>query len=181
QGGLVLSALVGSGRGSDLKPSGGVIALLFGLVVFVLAIQASFQAVARMEEDGIGGDMAGLRGLARRSPMAAALLALGLAGLAGLPPLAGFLVRILVASSAVAGGYAWVAVASVAASTIYAVAVLRWIGAAYVEDEELPVVAPRAPRLASVVGLACALFGVVAMLLAGPLLYAADGAASVLR
>ena len=42
-------------------------------------------------------------------------------------------------------------------------------------------VLPRTPRLASVVGLACALFGVVAMLLAGPLLYAADGAASVLR
>jgi NADH-quinone oxidoreductase subunit N len=181
QGGLVLSALVGSGRGSDLKPAGGVIVILFGLVVFVLAIQASFQAVARMEEDGIGGDLGGLRGLARRSPMAAALLSLGLAGLAGLPPLAGFLVRILVASSAVAGGYAWVAVAGVAASAIYAVAVLRWIGAAYVEDEELPVVLPRTPRLASVVGLACALCGVVAMLLAGPLLYAADGAASVLR
>ena len=181
QGGLVLSALVGSGRGSDLKPSGGVIALLFGLVVFVLAIQASFQAVARMEEDGIGGDLAGVRGLARRSPMAVVLLSLGLAGLAGLPPLAGFLVRILVASSAVAGGYAWVAVAGVAASAIYAIAVLRWIGAAYVEDEELPPVVPHAPRLASVVGLACALFGVVALLLAGPLLYAADGAASVLR
>jgi NADH-quinone oxidoreductase subunit N len=181
QGGLVLSALVGSGLGGDYKPAGGVIALLFGLVVFVLAIQASFQAVARLEEDGIGGDLAGVRGLARRSPMAAVLLALGLAGLAGLPPLAGFLARILIASSAVAGGYAWVAAAGVAASAIYAITVLRWIAAAYVEDEELPAVLPRAPRLANVVGFACAAFGVVAMILAGPLLYAADGAASVLR
>jgi hypothetical protein len=69
----------------------------------------------------------------------------------------------------------------VAASAIYAITVLRWIAAAYVEDEELPAVLPRAPRLANVVGFACAAFGVVAMILAGPLLYAADGAASVLR
>jgi len=125
QGGLVISALVGSGRGSDLRPSGGVIAfsLACGLRA---AIQASFQAVARMEEDGIGGDLAGVRGLARRSRWPRAPL---LGWPAGRPAaLAGFLVRILVASSAVAGGYAWVAVAGVAASAIYAIAVLRWIG-----------------------------------------------------
>jgi NADH-quinone oxidoreductase subunit N len=144
QGGLLLSALVGSGLGSGGQSAGGVMAMLFALVVFVLAIQASFQAVGRLEADGIGGSMVGVRGLARRSPMTAALLSLGLAGLAGLPPLAGFLARILIASSAVAGGYAWVAAASVAASTIYAVTVLRWIAAAYVEDDELPVVAPAA-------------------------------------
>jgi NADH-quinone oxidoreductase subunit N len=181
QGGLVLSALVGSGLGGDFKPAGGVIALLFSLVVFVLAIQASFQAVARLEVDGIGGGLAGVRGLARRSPWTAVLLCLGLAGLAGLPPLAGFLARILIASSAVAGGYAWVAVASAAASAIYAVTVLRWIAVAFVEDDELAVVVPSAPRLASAVGFACAVFGVLALILAGPLLYAADGAASVLR
>ena len=147
----------------------------------MLAIQASFQAVARLETDGIGGSLAGVRGLARRAPVTAVLLCLGLAGLAGLPPLAGFLVRILIASSAVAGGYAWVAVAGAAASVLYAVTVLRWIGAAYVEDDELPVVAPRGLQLAGVVGAACAVFGVLALILAGPLLYAADGAASVLR
>jgi len=181
QGGLLLSALVGSGLGSGGQSAGGVMAMLFALVVFVLAIQASFQAVGRLEADGIGGSMVGVRGLARRSPMTAALLSLGLAGLAGLPPLAGFLARILIASSAVAGGYAWVAAASVAASTIYAVTVLRWIAAAYVEDDELPVVAPAVPQLAGLVGAACAVFGVVATIVAGPLLYAADGAAFFLR
>ena len=181
QGGLLICALVGSGVGRDGRPAGGAAALLFGLAVFVLAILASFLAVARLEADGIGGGLHDIRGLSRRSPMTAALLGLGLAGLAGLPPLAGFVARILIAESAVADGYAWVAVASIAASVIYAVPMLRWVTAAFVEDDELPAVASSSPRLASLVAAACAAFGVAATVLAGPLLYAADVAAKALR
>jgi NADH-quinone oxidoreductase subunit N len=181
QGGLLLTALVASGRGGDFKSAGGVVALLFALVVFVLAIQASFQAVARLDADGIGSGLSDIRGLLRRSPMTAVLLSLGLAGLAGLPPLAGFVARILIAESAVAGGYSWVAVASVAASVIYAVPVLRWIAAVLVEDDELPVVVSSAPRLAGLVGAVCATFGIAATVLAGPLLYVVSGAAAALR
>jgi NADH-quinone oxidoreductase subunit N len=167
--------------GRDFRSAGGVIALLFALVVFVLALQVSFQAVARLDADGIGSDIGDIRGLARRSPMTAILLSLGLAGLAGLPPLGGFLARILIAETAVAVGYPWVAAASVAASVIYTVPVLRWIAAALVEDDDLPVVVSRAARLPSLVGAACAVFGVVAFVVAGPLLFAANGAASALR
>jgi NADH-quinone oxidoreductase subunit N len=181
QGGLILTALVGSGLGKDFLSAGGVIALLFGLVVFVLALQVSFQAVARLDADEIGSRMDDLRGLGRRSPLTAALLALGLAGLAGLPPLAGVLARILIAETAVATGYAWVAVAVVVASVIYAVPVLRWIAVLLVEDDEQPVVESRAPLLTALVGGACAVFGVLALVLAGPLLFAANGAASALR
>jgi len=181
QGGLLLTALIGSGVARDYLSAGGVIALLFGLVVFVLAIQASFVAVARLDADGIGTDLADIRGLGRRSPATAALLVLGLAGLAGLPPLAGFLARILVAESAVAVGYAWVAVAGIAASVLYAIPVLRWIAAALVEDNDLAVVPSKSPRLPSLVGAACGVFGIAAFVLAGPLLFAAHGAAAALR
>ncbi|MGO8686815.1 MAG: proton-conducting transporter membrane subunit [Candidatus Dormibacteria bacterium] len=181
QGGLLLTALVGSGLGLDFISAGGVIALLFGLLVFVLALQVSFQAVARLEADGIGTGIDDIRGLGRRSPLTAALLALGLAGMAGLPPLAGMVARILIAETAVAVGYAWVAVAAVVASVIYAVPVLRWIAAVLVEDDDQPAVASSAPWLPGLVGAACVVFGIVAFVLAGPLLFAANGAASALR
>jgi NADH-quinone oxidoreductase subunit N len=181
QGGLLLTALVASGTARNFLPADGVVALLFALVVFVLAIQASFQAVARLDADGIGTSIHDIRGLARRSPATAVLLCLGLAGLAGIPPLAGFLARLLIDESAVESGYAWVAAASVVASLIYVIPVLRWIAAALVDEDEKPAVISSAPLLAGAVGAACAFFGIVAMLLAGPLLYVAHGAVAALR
>ena len=156
-------------------------ALLFGLVIFVLSVQASFLAVARLEIDGIGTAVADVRGLLRRSPTTAVLLCLGLAGLAGLPPLGGFIARILIAESAVAAGYAWVAAASVVASVIYAIPAVRWMATILVEDDEQPAVISETPRLTALVGVACAVFGVVATVVAGPLLYAANQAATALR
>ena len=181
QGGLLVTALVAGGLGRDYEPAGGVTALLFALVVFVLLIQASFLAVARLDADGIGSRLSDLRGLARRSPTTAVLLGLGLAGLAGLPPLAGFIARILIVGSVVSAGYPWVAAAVVLASVTYTVPVLRWIATLFVEDEELPAVVSTTPRLAGVVAMACAGFGIAASLVAGPLLYAASVAAAALR
>jgi NADH-quinone oxidoreductase subunit N len=181
QGGLLITALVAGGLGRDYEPAAGVVALLFGLVVFVLALQASFLAVARLDVDGIGDRLHDIRGLGRRSPMTAAMLGLGLAGLAGLPPAAGLIARILIAGSVVSAGYPWVAAVSVLASAIYAVPVLRWIAAILVEDDELPAVTSTAPRLAGAVALACGALGVAASVAAGPLLYVASIAGAALR
>ncbi len=181
QGGLLLVAVIAGGIGGDYRPAGGVTALLFALVIFVLSVQASFLAVARLEIDGIGTAVADVRGLLRRSPTTAVLLCLGLAGLAGLPPLGGFIARILIAESAVAAGYAWVAAASVVASVIYAIPAVRWMATILVEDDERPAVISETPRLTALVGVACAVLGVVATVVAGPLLYAANQAATALR
>jgi NADH-quinone oxidoreductase subunit N len=177
QGGLLLTAILGSGLGGDHRLAGGVVALLFALVVFALASLASFQAVGMLEAHGIGTEVSQVRGLSRRAPGTAALLSLGLAGLAGLPPLAGFIARLLIAESAVAGGFAWVAVASLAAWLIYAIPVLRCLAALFVEDEDAPAAVPAVHRLARVVATCCAGFGILASILAGPILYAANGAA----
>ena len=177
QGGLLLTALLGSGIGGDHRSAGGVVALLFGLGVFALAALASFQAVGLLEAQGIGTDLRQLRGLARRAPGTAAVLALGLAALAGLPPLAGFIARLLIAETSVAGGFAWVAAASLVAWVVYAIPVLHFLAALFVDDEEAPPAAPSAQRLARVVATCCAVFGILASLLAGPILYAANGAA----
>ncbi len=176
QGGLIFAALVGTGTGIDGKTNGGVDALLFGLAAFALAVLTSFLAIALLEAGGVGSRLSDMRGLSRRSPLGATLLAVGLAGLAGLPPLAGFLTRLLVVQSAVAGGYAWLGVAAVAASVIYAVAVLRALGAVFVEDDDAPAIVSEAPGLARLAAGACALFGVAATVLAGPILYVANGA-----
>ncbi len=181
QGGLVFAALVGTGTGIDGKTNGGVDALLFGLAAFALAVLTSFLAIGLLEAGGVGSRLSDIRGLSRRSPLGATLLAVGLAGLAGLPPLAGFLTRLLVVQSAVAGGYAWLGVAAVAASVIYSVAVLRALGAVFVEDDDAPAIVSEAPGLARLAAGACALFGVAATVLAGPILYVANGATLSLR
>jgi hypothetical protein len=64
---------------------------------------------------------------------------------------------------------------------IYAIPAVRWMAAILVEDDEQPAVVPETPRLAALVGAACAAFGVVATVVAGPLLYAANQAATALR
>lgn len=181
QGAFLLMALLGSGTGRDGRLEGGVVALLVGLAAFVVSALASYQALAILEGDGVGERVSDLRGLARRSPLAAGLLALGLAGLAGLPPLAGFLGRILIVQSAVAGGYPWVAVGVLAASVIYVIPVLRVLAAVFVEDDEAPAVVSDAPLLGRLTAAACAVLGVVVTLLAGPLTYAAHVAAASLH
>jgi NADH-quinone oxidoreductase subunit N len=181
QGGLLVAALLGSGIGGDGRPAGGVVALLFALGVFALAALASFQAVGLLDAQGIGTEVAQLKGLTRRAPGTALILTLGLAGLAGLPPLATFIARLLIAEASFAGGYAWVAVVSLAAWVIYAVAVLRCLTNVFVEDDDAPVAAPITHRLARVVATCCAVSGVLASIVAGPILYAAQGAALSLR
>ncbi len=178
QGGLLIAALVGSGLGIDGRPNGGVEALLFAIVAFVLAILVSFQAVAILESAGVGGRLSDLRGLARRSPLGAGLLTAGLCGLAGLPPLVGgFVARLLIGVSAVDARFAWLALAVVIASILYAIPVLRALAAMFVEDEEAPAAIMPAPRLARLGAATSAILGVLVAVLAGPLLYAADVAA----
>jgi NADH-quinone oxidoreductase subunit N len=182
QGGLLVAALVGSGFGIDGRLNGGVEALLFGLVAFVLAVLVSFQSVAIVESAGVGGRWRDIRGLARRSPLGAGLLTAGLCGLAGLPPLVGGLVaRVLIAVSAVDARYAWLALVVVIASILYAIPVLRALAAIFIEDEEAPAVTPLAPRLARLTAGACAVLGVLVAVFAGPLIFATDVAANSLH
>jgi NADH-quinone oxidoreductase subunit N len=181
QGGLLLAALLATGTAIDGRTGGGLDAALFGMVGFVLATLACLLALGILDGVDLGSGIADLRGLSRRHPLSAALLALGLAGLAGLPPLAGFLTRILVAQSDVAAGYAWVAVATGAATVIYAVPVLRALAAMFVEDEDEPAVVSGVPRLSRLAAGAAAVFGILAMILAGPLMYAANSAGLTLH
>lgn len=108
-----------------------------------------------------------LRGLARRSPLLAAALALFLLGLAGLPPaLAGLVAKVVVLRSALLGGAGWLAVA-VAVNTVLGLAYYLRVVAAVADRAATP--QPRAarpaPSLVAAVGLAVV---VVALLSVAP-------------
>lgn len=177
QAGLLIAAALGSGLGGDGRPAGGLTALMLGAALFALATMTTFLACGALAGSGLSLELESLRGLGRRAPGEAISLTLGLAALAGLPPLAGFLARILIVQSVIAGGYAWVALVLVLTSVIAAVPVLRVISLVYVESGEEAVLTQGAPRIARLAIATAAILGVAATFLAQPLLAVASGGA----
>ena len=96
QAGYMLMALAGDG--DSARP-----ALLFNLAVYGVTGFALFFVISIVGRDR-PETMDSLRGLSRRSPGLAALLALSMFSLAGIPPLAGFLGKFLIFSSAAKAG-----------------------------------------------------------------------------
>ena len=123
-----------------------------------------------------------LRGLAHRSAPAALLLTVAVATLAGVPPLAGFLTRVLLISSAADTHYGWLAIVAIAATVLTmiagcaihrdAVRGCRRRGALHARRN--------AGALAHCRGAAC-LAGVVLVVLIQPLLAVATAGAGTLR
>lgn len=115
----------------------------FHLVAYGVAVTGVFVAgQSFLVGDREALDLAHLRGLGRRQPRLAAVLALLLLSLAGLPGTAGFMGKLHLFLAALAGGRAWlVGVAALAAAVGFA-AYLRPIVALYQEDGEGTVAAP---------------------------------------
>jgi NADH-quinone oxidoreductase subunit N len=76
------------------------------------------------------------RGLHRRDPLAAALMAVFLVSLAGLPPTGGFIAKVGVFGAAIDAGYWWLALVGVLASVAAAFFYLRVIVLMYMQDPE---------------------------------------------
>ncbi len=174
---LVLAFLDFGAAGSGLAQAGPT-SFLFALVVFALATLATFTALAMLQNAGLGDSLAGFRGLAQRSPATALLLALALGTLVGLPPLAGFIARLFILTSAFSGGYGWLAIVALACGVVTAVPVLRAIASMYAETgDEQPFTLLATPRLGRVVATTCCFTAVCLTVLAEPLLVAARGGA----
>jgi NADH-quinone oxidoreductase subunit N len=126
QAGYILAPLgvaaVAAGRGSQAWTT-AVTATVAYAVFFVVLELAAFAAVTALRPTGAdGGTLDAMRGAARRSPVAGAVLVLALAGLAGLPPgLAGLFAKIGVVRALIGGGAGWIA-AFVALNTVIALA-----------------------------------------------------------
>ncbi|HLE02530.1 MAG TPA: proton-conducting transporter membrane subunit, partial [Dehalococcoidia bacterium] len=108
-------AAVGLG-GEALGKSG----VLFYLLAYGVTNLAVFIAVIAISER-VGSDLiASYSGMARRSPVLALALAVGLVSLIGLPPTAGFVAKVYIFNSALQQGLAWLVVIAVLNSAVSA-------------------------------------------------------------
>jgi NADH-quinone oxidoreductase subunit N len=98
------------------------------------------------------------RGLARRHPLAAGLLAVFMLALTGIPPLSGFWAKYYVFLAGIEAGLTWLVVVAVISSVISAFFYLRVLVVAYLQEPvgeaEAEVGLARAPALGLALGLA---------------------------
>jgi NADH-quinone oxidoreductase subunit N len=114
--------LVGLAPGTPIGAEGA----LYYLIAYAFMNIGAFAVVMMLEKQG-EMDASGerLRGLARREPLLAAIMAVFMFSLAGVPPFAGFFAKFFVFSAAVQGGMAWLAAIAMLNSAISAYYYLR--------------------------------------------------------
>lgn len=124
-------------------------AVLFYLLPYVLANAALFLLAAHISRAGGGAyHLDDYKGLARRNPWLAGLLAVLLLGLAGMPPLAGFMGKFMVFSAAVRAGHTGLAVLGILTSVVAVYTYLRPVVYAWFHDPEQPEALPLCGGLA---------------------------------
>jgi NADH-quinone oxidoreductase subunit N len=115
----------------------GISASMFYLAAYAAMILGAFgvvMVVSRRGEERTG--LTAYAGLAERSPVLAALLALFLLSLAGIPPTAGFIAKVSVFSAAIRSGHWPLALIAVLASVIAAFFYIRVIVLMYMQPSE---------------------------------------------
>ncbi len=167
QSGYMLVALAAIGMSSA---SAGQIqgSLLYFILAFAFAELAVFTTVIVMSRNKPNDLIADYAGMARRSPLLAIAMTLGLLSLMGLPPLAGFIGKFYIFSQAAQHGLIWLVVVAVINSVISAYYYLRIIKTIWMDEpasEEI-ISSTFAPRLALII--AC--IGIVVLGLAPALI-----------
>ena len=182
QAAMLLLGLLAFSTGSRGLPAYGVTAFLGGLGITAIATLAAFGVLAMLQVAGIGDAIDDVRGLAHRSAPAALLLTVAVGTLAGIPPLAGFLSRVLLISSAADAHYGWLAVVAIAASLLTLIAAVRFVGTLYADaGDEIPFTLGATPVVSRIVAGAACLAGVGLVVLIQPLLAVATAGAGTLR
>ncbi len=108
-------------------------ALLYGLCYAVMG-SGTFVAVLYFCNQSGADEVASLRGLGWRHPLAGTALVILLAGLIGLPPTAGFSGKLRLLQAVVAEGYLWLALIMVLASLLSAFYSFRIVRVLFLED-----------------------------------------------
>jgi NADH-quinone oxidoreductase subunit N len=168
--GVLLLAVTG-GLAGDPVQGGAVQAALFYSAAYVFTAGGAFGLIAALEvRTGRTVDLDSLRGLAKRSPGAAAAMALFMLSLGGIPATGGFLGKYLVFSVLVRADLIAVAVIAVLLSVVALGYYLRVVVAMYMQEEteEQPATATQMP--AAWIAGACAAVVVLLGVLPGWLL-----------
>jgi NADH-quinone oxidoreductase subunit N len=168
-------ALVGLAAGSQAGIRGVIIylAIYLAMTVGTFACILSMRRGNRMVED-----INELAGLGKNNPMMAFLLSMLMFSLAGIPPLAGFFGKFYVFLAAIEAELYALAIIGVLASVVGAFYYLRVIKIIYF-DEPVERFEPMLGELRVIVGVA-ALFVILFIIYPGPLIIAAETAASSL-
>jgi NADH-quinone oxidoreductase subunit N len=97
----------------------GYSAALFYAVCFALMETVAFGVILALARKGFECEMIDdLKGLNRRSPWFAGMMAIAMFSLAGIPPLWGFVAKVLVLKAAIDGGMLWLAIVAIACAII---------------------------------------------------------------
>lgn len=128
-------------------------ALLFYLVIYVLATLGAFAVLAFLDEHSEGVTLKDLHGLFYRSPLLAGLFAFCLLTLAGIPPTAGFFAKLYIFKVAFAEGYYSLVIVGLLTSILAAYYYLRIVSVMLTEEPEHVSVVPTWP--AACVGTVC--------------------------
>lgn len=131
--------LIGIVAGSDVKlPGLGMSAILFYLLCYTFLNIGAFGVISVLEKkDNSGLGAADLRGLWKRQPVLAGLLAFFLFSLAGFPPMAGFAAKYYMFYAALASGHPELLIIGVLASILGMYYYLRPIASMFMEREEV--------------------------------------------
>ena len=82
------------------KSSGGIAALLFFILVYVITNLGAFSGIIALGNATGGEKIEDFRGLSKRAPLLSLGTALCLLSLAGIPPLAGFMSKVFIFTAA---------------------------------------------------------------------------------
>ena len=123
---------------NTLSAANGYSSSMFYITTYVLTTLGSFGMVMLLSRQGFESEQIDdLKGLARRSPWFAGMMAILMFSLAGLPPTVGFYAKLAVLQAVVStnvAGYIWLAVAAVVLSLIGAYYYLRVVKVMYFDE-----------------------------------------------
>jgi NADH-quinone oxidoreductase subunit N len=155
QTGYGLMAVVALGR-SDLD----LAALLYFLLAYLIGNLAAFAVVVALRGRTAREDH---RGLARRRPWLAAVLALAFLSFIGIPPLVGFPAKLLLFGVAIDAGYTWLAIAAIINSVVSIFYYARFLAPIYFDQAvgRFPLLSRSASGAAVVCGSALLVAGIL--------------------
>ena len=152
----------------------GYSAALFYAVCFALMETVAFGVILALARKGFECEMIDdLKGLNRRSPWFAGMMAIAMFSLAGIPPLWGFVAKVLVLKAAIDGGMLWLAIVAIVCAIIGLFYYLRVVKVMYFDapaEGVEPLSAQRDPALRWLLSINA--LGLIAMVGFSGMLYA---------
>ncbi|MGH8114073.1 MAG: NADH-quinone oxidoreductase subunit NuoN [Rhodanobacteraceae bacterium] len=113
----------------------GFSSALFYAVCFALMETAAFGVILALAKKGFECEMiSDLKGLNKRSPWFAGMMAIAMFSLAGIPPMWGFSAKVLVLKAAIDGGMLWLAVVAIICAIIGLFYYLRIVWVMYFDE-----------------------------------------------